>query len=107
MIRPIGYDITARETENGNWTIKYIEKFRLERHEVVKDTAKNTIPLLPPGLKVKVYQDRVIIKGQATREQVLGMLALEFLGFSKLGDISLIDLLMALTYPTAGKKGAE
>lgn len=107
MIRPIGYDIIARETEDGNWTIKYIEKFSPEHHEIVKDTAKMIIPLLPPGLKVKAYQDRAIIKGQATREQVIGMLALEFLGYSKLGDISLIELLMALTYPTAGKKGAE
>lgn len=107
MIRPIGYDITAREAENGNWTIKYIEKFLPEHHEIVEDTAKNTIPLLSPGLKVKVYQDRVIIKGQATREQVMGMLAIEFLSFSKLGDISLMELLIALTFSTAAKKGAE
>ncbi len=104
MIRPIGYDIIAREAENGNWAIKYIEKFRPEHHEIVEDTAKEMIPLLPPGLKVNVYQDKVVIKGQATREQVLGMLAVEFLGFSKLGDLSLIELLMALTYSTVKKE---
>jgi len=97
MIRPIGYDITTRETENGNWIVKYIEKFHPEHRESFEDTAKKVIPLLPPGLKVKVYPGRVIIKGQATREQVMAMLAIEFLGFSRLGDMSLIELLLAIT----------
>ena len=103
---PIRYEIDASEQEDGSWLLHYIEYFTEKDWSDAREHSAELFAKMKEFLDVEMDDEKCMatITMRGTKGKVMNMLALEFLSFSRLGEMSLKDLfgLMTLKLVQAG-----
>jgi len=103
---PIRYEIDASEQEDGTWVLHYRESFNEKDWNDAKTESAEVFAKMKRFIEVEMEDEkrRAQITMRGSKNQVMSMLAGEFLAFSRLGEMSLKDLfgLMTLKLAQAG-----
>lgn len=99
---PCAVKLEAREGEDGRFEIFYAEQFSKEsyggvpRQELLDNTLKAAKTLFNKlGCEVDLRGDWFEVRGTIARETLGNMMAMEFFGWSDIGQRSLIDILIS------------
>ena len=96
---PIRYEIEAAEQEDGTWVLHYAEYFTEKDWRDASEHSSEMFEKMKGFMEVEMCDEKrmatITIRG--TKGKVMNMLALEFLSFSRLGDMSLKDLFGMMT----------
>jgi len=100
---PIRYEIDTSEQEDGMWVINYTEYFNEKDWNEARKTSAEVFAKMKGFMEVEMDDEkrsaRITMRG--SKNQVMSMLAGEFLCFSRLGEMSLKDLFGMMTFKLA------
>lgn len=100
---PVEYTIMAKQIEDGKWELVYVERFRPEDFEAWRNAPEAFARLIPKA-RVALQEDRIIVILEDSRDQIMNVIAGEFLMVSSLGKTQLNELLaMVMSKVTEGK----
>jgi len=104
---PIRYEIDTSEQEDGTWVINYTEYFNEKDWNDARSDSAKVFAKMKGFMDVKMDDEkrRAYITMRGSKNQVMSMLAGEFLAFSRLGEMSLKELFGLMTMKLA-KAGA-
>ena len=100
---PIRYEIDTSEQEDGTWVINYTEHFNEKDWNDARKASAEVFAKMKGFMEVEMDDEkrsaRITMRG--SKNQVMSMLAGEFLCFSRLGEMSLKDLFGMMTFKLA------
>jgi len=104
---PIRYEIDASEQEDGKWVIKYTEYFNEKDWNDARSDSAEIFAKMTGFMEVEMDDEKrsAQTKLRGSKNQIMSMLAGEFLCFSRMGEMSLKDLFGMMTLKLA-KAGA-
>lgn len=100
---PIRYEIDASEQEDGKWLIQYTEYFNEKDWNDARSTSAEIFAQMKGFMEVEMDDEKrsAHITLTGSKNQIMNMLAGEFLAFSSLGEMSLKDLFGVVTLKLA------
>ena len=100
---PIRYEIDTSEQEDGTWVINYTEYFSEKDWNDARSDSEKVFAKMKGFMDVKMDDEKrmAYITMRGSKNQVMSMLAGEFLAFSRLGEMSLKDLFGLMTVKLA------
>lgn len=100
---PIRYEIDASEQEDGTWMLHYRESFNEKDWKDARSESAKVFEKMKEFMEVEMDDEkcRATITMRGSKNQVMSMLAGEFLAFSRLGEMSLKDLFGVFTMKLA------
>ena len=100
---PIRYEIDASEQEDGNWLIQYTEYFNEKDWNDARSDSAEIFAQMMGFMEVKMDDKKrsAHITLSGSKNQIMNMLAGEFLAFSTMGEMSLKDLFGVVTLKLA------
>ena len=100
---PIRYEIDASEQEDGEWVIQYTEYFNEKDWNDARSDSAEIFAQMKGFMDVKMDDEKrsahITLRG--SKNQIMNMLAGEFLAFSTMGEMSLKDLFGVVTLKLA------
>lgn len=99
---PIGFEIRAREVEDGLWQLDFKEFYPKGRLKETLERTREVIERL--GYEVKIEENSLSYTAKEPKTVVFDMLAGEFLGMSNLGSKTLGDLFASIAIIAAESK---
>ena len=103
LIFPKRYDISAWEEENGEWSLRYKEEFD-PNNPFFEEAVKQTTAFMEMlGYKVTRAGSSLSVELTGSRDEILTILAGEFLLASSLGRMSLAELLVKFAIKAIGE----
>lgn len=103
---PIRYEIYASEQEDGEWLLQYTEYFNEKDWNDARSDSAEIFAKMKGFMDVEMDDEKrsthTTLRG--SKDQIMNMLAGEFLAFSTMGETSLKELfgMMALELAQAG-----
>jgi len=100
---PIRYEIDASEQEDGKWMIQYTEYFNEKDWNDARSNSADIFAQMMGFMEVKMDDEKrsAHITLSGSKNQIMNMLAGEFLAFSTMGEMSLKDLFGVVTLKLA------
>jgi len=100
---PIRYEIDTSEQGDGTWVINYTEYFNEKDWNDAMKASVEVFAKMEGFMEVEIDDEkrRAHITMRGSKNQVMSMLAGEFLCFSSLGEMSLKDLFGLMTFKLA------
>ena len=100
---PIRYEIDASEQEDGKWLTQYTEYFNENDWNDARSDSAELFAQMKGFMDIEVDDEKrsthITLRGP--KNQIMNMLALEFLSFSTMGEMSLKELFGLMTVKLA------
>jgi hypothetical protein len=104
---PVRLEIKVRDVGEGNAELEYTEWHDGMPEDAIKATIESLQTILPKATITRNPDGSITMKITTSRDSIYSGLAMEFLGNSPLGRLSLTELLVLLTMNLAKPSGGR